>query len=63
MSKQASTTPPEGQTVTENGEQYYLVGKNRIKITEHFQPEGKPIEELVTDLITQKIKEISVESV
>lgn len=48
----------EGQTVTsETGEQYFIMGKNRIKITEHFSPSGKPLDELVTDLIIQKIKE------
>lgn len=48
----------EGQTVTtETGEQYYILGKNRIKITEHFPASGKPIDELVTDLIIHKIKE------
>lgn len=53
----------EGQTVTtESGEQYFIMGKNRIKITEHFSPSGKPIEELVTDLIIQKIKEKSGKS-
>lgn len=40
-----------------NGEQYYVIGKDRIKITEHFPASGKPIEELITDLITHKIKE------
>ena len=48
----------EGQMVTsETGEQYFIMGKNRIKITEHFSPSGKPLDELVTDLIIQKIKE------
>ena len=48
----------EGQTVTtETGEQYFVMGKNRIKITEHFPASGKPLDELVTDLIVQKIKE------
>ena len=46
-----------GQTITENGTEYFVIGKTRIKITEHFSLEGKRIEELVTDLITQKIKE------
>ena len=49
---------PEGLTVTtETGEQYFVMGKNRIKITEHFSPSGKQLDELVTDLIAQKIKE------
>lgn len=42
---------------TESGEQYFIMGKNRIKITEHFPANGKPIEELITDLIAHKIKE------
>ncbi len=41
---------------TENGTQYFVMGKNRIKITEHFPGDGKPIEELITDLIIHKIK-------
>lgn len=47
-----------GELVTAaTGEQYYIIGKNRIKITEHFPSNGKPIEELITDLITHKIRE------
>ena len=53
----------EGQTVTtETGEQYFIMGKNRIKITEHFSPSGKPLDELVTELIIHKIKEKSGKS-
>lgn len=45
------------QTITtENGEQYFIMGKNRIKITEHFPSTGKQIDELVTDLIVNKIR-------
>ena len=48
----------DGLTVTtETGEQYFIMGKYRIKITEHFSPSGKPLDQLVTDLIVQKIKE------
>lgn len=48
----------EGRTVIAgDGEQYFIIGKTRIKITEHFRPDGKPIEELVTALIENKIKE------
>ena len=47
----------EGHTVTRDGEQYYIIGKTHIKITEHFRPDGKPIEELVMALIENKIKE------
>ncbi len=56
-------TEPEGLTVTmETGEQYFIMGKNRIKITERFPASGKQIDELVTDLIIQKVKEKSGKS-
>jgi len=41
----------------ESGEQYFIMGKNRIKITEHFPATGKQVDELIADLITNKIKE------
>lgn len=51
-----------GELITAaTGEQYYIIGKNRIKITEHFPTNGKPIEELITDLITHKIREKAAE--
>lgn len=47
-----------GATVTDNdGNQYFVMGRTRIKITEHFADNGKPINELVADLIEAKIKE------
>lgn len=46
---------------TESGEQYFIMGKNRIKITEHFPTNGKQLDELIADLIIHKIKENSVE--
>ena len=53
----------DGLTITtETGEQYYILGKNRIKITEHFPTNGKQVDELVTDLIIHKIKENSTKS-
>lgn len=51
----------QGQTVIEDGKQYYIIGKNKIKITEHFPADGKQLDELITDLITQKIKEKTAE--
>lgn len=58
MDKSTNQSPrARGYTVIEGGEQYYIIGKTRIKITEHFRPDGKPIEELVTALIESKIKE------
>ncbi len=48
----------QGEVITaSNGEQYYVIGKDRIKITEHFPVNGKRIEDLITDLIADKIKE------
>lgn len=38
-------------------QEYFVIGKNRIKITEHFSPTGKQLDELVTDLIVHKMKE------
>jgi len=49
---------PRGEVITAaNGEQYFIIGKNRIKITEFFPANGKPIEELITELIANKMKE------
>lgn len=47
----------QGETREINGEQYYIIGKNRIKITEHFPASGKPLDELITGLIVNKIRE------
>ncbi len=47
-----------GETITApNGEQFYIYGKTRIRITEHFAPHGKKIDELLTRLVQTKIKE------
>lgn len=49
---------PTGKTITApNGEQFYIYGKSRIKINEHFAPDGKQIDELLTGLVQAKIKE------
>ena len=48
----------EQATITaENGTQYFVMGKHRIKITEHFPSDGKQLDELIGDLIAHKIKE------
>ena len=60
MTSKISSGPdgPTGKTVTApSGEQYYIYGKTRIRITEHFAPHGKKIDELLTGLIQAKIKE------
>ena len=47
-----------GKTITApSGEQFYIYGKSRIKINEHFAPDGKQIDELLTGLVQAKIKE------
>lgn len=47
-----------GTTITDaNGNQYFIFGKSKIKITEHFTDNGKPIDLLLFDLIQAKIKE------
>ncbi len=40
-----------GQTIIEHGQQYFEINNVRIKITEHFPSNGKPIDELLIDLI------------
>ena len=64
MNRAIQTSPtPEGRTVIEDGAQYYIMGKNKIKITEHFPANGKPIDELIVDLIAHKIKEKAGKSI
>lgn len=56
--KAAEKDRQKGITVTDaNGYQYYVLGKTRIKITEHFIDNGKSIDNLLSDLIQAKIKE------
>ena len=58
MEKREPTLPATaGQIILENGNEYFVIGKNRIKITEHFSPAGKQIDELITELIAHKAKE------
>ena len=35
----------------ENGTQYFVCGKNRIKISEHFAAGGRPIGDLIVDVV------------
>lgn len=60
MTSKISSGPdgPTGKTITvPSGEQFYIYGKTRIRITEHFSPSGKKIDELLTGLVQAKIKE------
>ena len=48
----------EGLTVVDdNGDLIFIHGKNRVKITEHFDPNGKTIGDIITELIIAKSKE------
>ena len=54
----AENKKQDGITITDtDGIQYYIFGKSRIKITEHFSDKGKSINDLISDLIQAKIKE------
>lgn len=44
-------TPATGATVEINGVTYFVVGNTRIKVTEHFAPNGKPLPDLLEDVI------------
>ena len=37
--------------------EFFVFGNNRIKITEHFASNGKPIGDILTELIITKSKE------
>lgn len=37
--------------ITQDGTQYYIMGKVRIKVSEHFAEKGKPIDALLEDVI------------
>ena len=46
----ADTNP--GTTVTDDdGTQYFMIRNCRIKISEHFAPQGKPFDLLMEDVI------------
>lgn len=53
MEKSQSISPTiQGQLLqTENGTQYFICGKSRIKVSEHFATEGRPLGELIADVI------------
>lgn len=50
--KNSTPAPAAGQLVTaKGGEQYFVCGKSRIKVSEHFAKEGKPLSELLEQVI------------
>ena len=40
------------------GDEYFIFGKCRIKITEHFPENGRTINELIEELILYKAKKL-----
>lgn len=48
--------PLSGNYVTINDTLYFIVGKNRTKVTEHFPQEGPTISELLEDVIKYTAK-------
>ena len=45
-------TPRTGQVIqAENGTQYFVCGRNRIKISEHFAAGGRPLDDLIVDVV------------
>ena len=45
-------TEKDGTLLTEkDGTQYFVMGKVRIKVSEHFAQDGKPLDSLLEDVI------------
>lgn len=57
MEKSQTNSPAiQGQLLqTENGTQYFICGKIRIKVSEHFAAEGRPLGELIADVIRHSV--------
>lgn len=50
--KRRSDAPLDGRLLTEeNGVQYFVCGKNRIRISEHFDACGPPLDDLILDAV------------
>ena len=49
-----------GYEKIENGVRYFVFGRNRIRITEHFSDNGKPIESLIENVIRHDPPKTSV---
>lgn len=53
-------TPHAGQTIeAENGTQYFICGKTRIKISEHFATGGRPLGDLIVEAVQHTAKAAS----
>lgn len=46
----------QGKCITIDGVHYFVIGKTRIKVTEHFQEQGPSLTELLEDVITYTAK-------
>lgn len=52
MPKKKTPANPNGEYVTLNGQQYFQIGKTRIKVTEHFPDAGPSVMDRLADVIT-----------
>lgn len=62
MAKNKSTImmPTPGKVMkTENSTQYFVCGNSRIKISEHFATGGKPIGDLIVDVVRHTAEKAS----
>lgn len=46
----------QGKTVMDHGRQYFILGQNRIPISEHFAVDGKPLDTLLEAAIRHSAK-------
>ena len=62
-SKNESNNKNSGTLLTEkDGTQYFVMGKVRIKVSEHFAQDGKPLDSLLEDVIQQDRKSTRLNS-
>ena len=55
--KRESEPKPEPYYGTEpGGEKFFYIGNTRIKVSEHFAKDGKPLEDLLEDVIKYSAK-------
>lgn len=55
--KNKDPTPITPYTETmDDGTEVFVYGKNRIIVSEHFAENGKPLEDLIVDLILREAK-------
>ena len=61
--KNESNNENSGTLLTEkDGTQYFVMGKVRIKVLEHFAQDGKPLDSLLEDVIQQDRKSTRLNS-